>query len=158
MFIFPPSRKGLHWWFWICCPFGDTERFWPGLSFLFPLFPPPSLSHSPRSWRGACKVSSHTLYYKNNPGFTGIAMGGWHGGEWGLSGYTAQFPSLTRKNCTVIYCTDCPTCTHRETEEVLGLTWVMSYEIEHKGRSVDVYVRFRVHVRRQYVWISVWGY
>lgn len=29
--------------------------------------------------------------------FIGIAMGGWTGGEWGLSGYKAQFTFLTRE-------------------------------------------------------------
>lgn len=93
------------------------------LSLFLSFLPPPALS--PRSWRGACKVSSHTLCYKNNPGFIGIAMGRWHGGEWGLSGYTAQFSSLTRKNCTVIYCTACST--HWETEQPLAITVVISW-------------------------------
>lgn len=56
-------------------------------------------------------------------------MGGWHGrvaaGMRGLrvKCYTAQFTSLTRKSCTVIYCTDCSTHTHThwETEELLEM-------------------------------------
>ena len=87
------------------------------LSFLSPAL-------SPRSWRGACKVSSHTSCYKNNPGFIGIAMGRWHKGERGLSGSTAQFSSLTRKKCTVIYCTACST--HWETEQPLAVSVVIS--------------------------------
>lgn len=63
----------------------DMLPFWRHRVVLtWPVFPFSSLS-SPLSLTqelgGACKVSSHTLCYKNNPGFIGIAMGGWHVGE-----------------------------------------------------------------------------
>lgn len=68
----------------------DMLPFWRHRVVLtWPVFPFSSLS-SPLSLTqelgGACKVSSHTLCYKNNPGFIGIAMGGWHVGRggWGL--------------------------------------------------------------------------
>ena len=63
---------------------------WPFLSVFLPL-----LSH-PGAGGGACKVSSHTLRYKNNPGFIGIAMGGWWRGwgGWGLSVIQHNSPLL----------------------------------------------------------------
>lgn len=66
---------------------------------------------------------------------------------WGLSGYKAQFTSLTKENCTVICRTGCSA--HTGDRGPIGNNGGGHWEIEHKARSVDVCTF--PSVRRQYV-------
>lgn len=63
---------------------------------------------------------------------------------------------LTRKNDTVVYCTDC--ITHADTDELHGNNRGGFLKMEHKGGSVNGNVHFRLHERRQYVLFSMWVY
>lgn len=111
VFIFPRGRKGLHWWFWICCPFRRGPVFWTGLSF--PLSSLSSSRSRPAAGGRLVKSAAVCSVIKIIQVLLGLPQEG-SMGAWGLSGYTAQFASLPRKNRTVIYCTSARS--HWETE------------------------------------------
>lgn len=65
--------------------------------------------------------------------FIGIALGGWTGGEWGgLSGYKAQFTSLTGRRTAAFYTVLASFHTHIRTHrEGFGKWEVFFLEAEH---------------------------
>lgn len=102
VFIFPPCRKGLHWWFWICCPFRDTARFWPGLSFLFPPFSS-QLSHpGARGREEPVQSAAIRWVIKIIQVLLGLPWEGGTGRGRGLSGYTAQ-SAPSYQDCYILY-------------------------------------------------------
>lgn len=103
---------------------GYIWKHWAFFFLTYPFFtplPPPNpplflfsrSSFSPGSWRAACKVSSRVQSYKNNPGFIGIATGGWHGGvrvKWVIRHNSPLLPERTAPVYSVL------TAAHTRTE------------------------------------------
>lgn len=123
VFIFPPCRKGLHWWFWICCPFRDMKRFWPGLSFSFS-------SPSPCSHPGAegelVKSAAIRCVKKIIQVLLGLLWEGGKGGDWGVKWLYSTIHLSPKKEepCYILYWL-AHERTRCETEESLEINGVI---------------------------------